>query len=79
MFAGLLANSGRHLLIALIVPDKRVGRNLAAAVGLALHGLFPSVVRLGSLVYVTTAVLVCVLSPTATEALGIGPREPRDG
>ncbi len=25
------------------------------------------------------AVLVCVLSPTATEALGIGPREPRDG
>jgi hypothetical protein len=59
--AGLLANSGRHLLIALIVPDKRVGRNMAAAVGLALHSLFPDVVRLGSLVYVTTAVLVFVL------------------
>ncbi len=61
LFAGLLANSGRHLLIALIVPDKRVGRNVAAAVGLALHSLFPNVVRLGSLVYVTTAVLVSVL------------------
>ena len=61
LFAGLLANSGRHLLIALIVPDKRAGRNAAAAVGLALHGLFPSVVRLGSLVYVTTGVLICVL------------------
>ena len=40
LFAGLLANSG-HLLIALIVPDRRAGRNLAAAVTLALHSLFP--------------------------------------
>ena len=39
LFAGLLANSGRHLLIALIVPDRRAGRNLAAAVTLALHAL----------------------------------------
>ena len=61
LFAGLLANSGRHLLIALIVPDKRAGRNIAAATGLTLHTLFPDVVRLGSIVYVTTAVLVCVL------------------
>ena len=53
----LLANSGRHLLIALIVPDRRAGRNLAAAVGLALHGLLPDVVRLGSLHVMTSMML----------------------
>ena len=62
LFAGLLANSGRHLLIALIVPDKRAGRNLAAVVGLTLYSLMPGIVRLGSLVYVTTAVLCLVLA-----------------
>ena len=62
LFAGLLANSGRHLLIALIVPDKRAGRNVAAVVGLAAYTLMPGVVRLGSLVFVTTAVLCLVLA-----------------
>ena len=61
ILAGMLANSGRHLLIALIVPDARAGRNLAAAVGLTLHALLPNVVRLGSLVYVSSAVLLVVL------------------
>ncbi len=61
MLAAMLANSGRHLLIALIVPDQRAGRNLAAAIGLALHSLMPGVVRLGSLTYVTTGVLCVVL------------------
>ena len=58
MLAAMLANSGRHLLIALIVPDRRAGRNLAAAIGLALHSLMPGVVRLGSLTYVTTGCVV---------------------
>lgn len=62
LFTGLLANSGRHLLIALIVPDKRAGRNLAAAAGLTLYSLMPDVIRLGSLVYVMTAVLCVVLA-----------------
>jgi hypothetical protein len=62
LFAGLLANSGRHLLIALIVPDKRAGRNVAAVVGLAAYTLMPGIVRLGSLVFVTTAVLCFVLA-----------------
>jgi hypothetical protein len=62
LFAGLLANSGRHLLIALIVPDRRVGRNLAAAAALGLHSLFPDVVRIGATTYVATAVLVGVLA-----------------
>ena len=62
MLAALLANSGRHLLIALIVPDRRAGRNVAAAVGLTLHALLPGVVRLGSMTYVMTAVLCVVLA-----------------
>jgi hypothetical protein len=62
MLAALLANSGRHLLIALIVPDRRAGRNVAAAIGLALHALFPGVVRLGAMTYVMTGVLCVVLA-----------------
>ena len=62
LFAALLANSGRHLLIALIVPDRRAGRNIAAAIGLALHALLPGVVRLGSMTYVMTAMLCVVLA-----------------
>jgi hypothetical protein len=62
LFAALLANSGRHLLIALIVPDKRAGRNLAAAIAVALHALLPGVVRLGAITYVATAVLCVVIA-----------------
>ena len=62
LFAALLANSGRHLLIALLVPDRRAGRNVAAAVGLALHALLPNVVRLGSMTYIMAAVLCVVLA-----------------
>jgi hypothetical protein len=69
LFAGLLANSGRHLLIALIVPDRRAGRNLAAAAALGLHSLFPDVVRIGSTVYIAAAVLVGVLSYQASRAV----------
>ena len=62
LLASLLANSGRHLLIALLVPDRRAGRNIAAAAGLALHALLPGVVRLGAMTYVLTAVLCIVLA-----------------
>jgi hypothetical protein len=70
LLAGLLANSGRHLLIALIVPDARAGRNIAAAVALALHALLPDVVRLGAMVYVAAAVLVVVLVCQLRQAPG---------
>lgn len=62
LLVGLLTNSGRHLLIALIVPDPRAGRNVAAVVGLTLYSLLPGVVRLGSLVSITTAVLCVVIA-----------------
>lgn len=62
LLASLLANSGRHLLIALIVPDKRAGRNVAAAIAVALYTLLPGVVRLGGITYVATAALCVVLA-----------------
>ena len=62
LLVGLLTNSGRHLLIALIVPDRRAGRNVAAVAALTMYILLPGVVRLGSLVYITAAVLCLVLA-----------------
>ena len=56
------ADTIEHLLIALIVPDKRVGRNLAAAIAVALHTLLPGIVRLGSVTYVATVVLCAVMA-----------------
>ncbi len=61
LLAGLLTNSGRHLLMALIVPDRRAGRNLAAVAGVTLFSALPGVVRIGSLVPVMTAALCVVL------------------
>jgi hypothetical protein len=34
-------NVARHLLIVLLVPDKRGIRNIAAAIGLAVPAIFP--------------------------------------
>ena len=62
LLMGLLTNSGRHMLIALLVPDRHAGRNIAAVTGLALYSALPGVVRLGSLVYITTAVLCLVIA-----------------
>jgi hypothetical protein len=64
-FALLLAitlNTARHLVLVLLVPDKRGARNLAAAIGLGLHALFPSVIRQGSVVYIAFAVLIAALA-----------------
>ena len=69
LFAALLANSGRHLLIALIVPDKRAGRNVAAAIAVALHTLLPNVVLLGAVTYVATAAL-CVAMAAELHQIG---------
>jgi hypothetical protein len=61
MFFAISLNSARHLLIVLLVPDKRGARNIAAAIGLALHSLFPQVILLGSVVYISTALLAVSL------------------
>jgi hypothetical protein len=62
MFIGLKMRVARHLLIVLLVPDKRGPRNIAAAIGLALHAAAPEVFRLGSVLYITTVLLFAFLA-----------------
>jgi hypothetical protein len=58
MFLGLKMNVARHLLIVLLVPDKRGVRNIAAAVGLGLPALFPNLIRFNSSLSIATVLLV---------------------
>jgi hypothetical protein len=62
MFVGIKMRVARHLLIVLLVPDKRGPRNIAASIGLALHAAAPDVFRLGSVLYITTILLFAVLA-----------------
>ena len=62
MFIGIKMRVARHLLIVLLVPDKRGARNIAAAIGLALYAVAPEVFRLGSVLYITTVLLFAVLA-----------------
>lgn len=64
-FALLLAfkmNVARHLLIVLLLPDKRGVRNIAAAVGLAAPALLPGIVAFNSSLAIATVVLVLGLA-----------------
>jgi hypothetical protein len=59
-FAMLLAfgmNSARHLIVVLLVPDKRVARNLALALGLGLYWLLPWRSDFNLVTYLITALL----------------------
>ena len=62
MFVGIKMRVARHLLIVLLVPDKRGPRNIAASIGLALHAAAPEVFRLGSVLYITTVLLFAFLA-----------------
>jgi hypothetical protein len=62
MFVGIKMRVARHLLIVLLVPDKRGPRNIAAAIGLALYAALPEVFRLGSVLYITTVLLFAFLA-----------------
>src|SRR5258706_12106214 len=57
MFIAIKMRVTTHLLIALLVPDKRGFRNIAAAVGMGFHGAFPSLVLLGSAGSIMTVLL----------------------
>jgi hypothetical protein len=61
MLLSMKMNSARHLLMVLLIPDKRGARNIAAAVGLGLHTLLPGIVLFGSVVYITSGLLVIAL------------------
>ena len=52
----------RHLLIVLLVPDKRGHRNITAAIALALYAAAPEVFRLGSVLYISTVLLFAFLA-----------------
>jgi hypothetical protein len=58
MFLGLKMNTARHLVLMLLVPDKRGVRNIAAGVGLALPALLPDLIRVNSALLISTGVLV---------------------
>jgi hypothetical protein len=62
MFIGIKMRVARHLLVVLLVPDKRGPRNIAAAIGLALYAVAPGVFRLGGVLYITTVLLFAVLA-----------------
>jgi hypothetical protein len=58
LFLGLKMNAARHLLMVLLVPDKRAIRNVAAGIGLLLPAVFPGIVRQNSALLISTGVLV---------------------
>ena len=62
MFLGIKMRVTRHLLLVLLVPDKRGARNAIAALGLALHALMPRVILFGSVLYIDVLLLIAVLA-----------------
>ena len=61
LFLALWTNAARHLLLPLLVPDKRGWRNVTAAAVLALHAAFPSRIPLGSTLTIATGLLALIL------------------
>jgi hypothetical protein len=61
MLLALTMNAARHLLIVLLVPDKRVLRNLAGAAALWIYLPLAPYARFGAVVYFATVLLCGVL------------------
>jgi len=62
LFLGLKMNTARHLVLPLLVPDKRGVRNVAAAVGLLMPAVFPGLIRQNSALLIASGVLVIGLA-----------------
>ena len=62
LFLGLKMNSARHLILPLLIPDRRGVRNVAAAIGLALPAIFPGIVRQNSGLLIAAGVLAIGLA-----------------
>ncbi len=58
LFLAFKMNVARHLLLILLVPDKRGLRNVAVALGLAVHALLPSLVGVNAVLPMVTGMLV---------------------
>jgi hypothetical protein len=61
LFLAIKMNAIRHLLLVLLVPDKRGVRNVAAAVGLTVYALLPAGTALNSMLPIVTIALVAGL------------------
>ena len=62
LFLGVWTNGARHLLLVLLVPDKRIWRNVPVPITLALHTLFPREIPLGSVLTITIGMLAVILA-----------------
>jgi hypothetical protein len=61
MFLAMRMNVPRHLLMALLIPDKRAARNIVAAVALAFPTFWPDVFRYGAMLPISTVLLFGIL------------------
>jgi hypothetical protein len=61
LYFGVYTNAARHLLLALLIPDKRVWRNVPVPITLTLHTLFPRAIPLGSVLTLTIGMLAIIL------------------
>jgi hypothetical protein len=61
LFLGLKMNAARHLVLPLLVPDKRGVRSVAGGVALALPVVFPGIVRVNSALLISAGLLVAGL------------------
>jgi hypothetical protein len=68
MFLAFKMNAARHLIMALIVPDKRGVRNVAVAFGLALHTIAPDLVALNAVAPIASLILVAALVSMLTKS-----------
>ena len=62
IFLGLYTNGARHLVLALLVPDKRLWRNVPVPITLLLHTLFPRAIPLGSVLTISIGMLAVILA-----------------
>lgn len=62
VYFGLYTNGARHLILALLIPDKRGWRNLPVPITLALHSLAPRAVPLGSVLTISIGLLALILA-----------------
>jgi hypothetical protein len=58
LFLGLKMNAARHLLMVLLIPDKRGIRNVSAGIALLLPALFPTLIRTNSALLIATGLLI---------------------
>lgn len=61
MMMAMKMNAPRHLVLALLIPDKRGLRNLSVAFALGLQALVPGLIRFGSVLSILSGLLFLVL------------------